>query len=183
MVVLEELIRLPREPNPSDHRVLFFARLGGMGGFVVLSFGCAGLYDGISDGETGEYDSPRLFCVIEASEVGDVLEGDRMEVESMGNELQDSGGEDWGLPAMIDIERVLADGEMTALNFRGDVDAGEGGTSGNGYSNFVESVANGVPTIWDDGECRVISEISASAGIVIVVGLGDGFEGRCAAGI
>jgi len=166
-VVLAELIRLLREPSPNDHRVLFLARLGGIGGFVVLSFGCVGLYDGISEGETGVYDSPRLFWVIEAS---DVLEGVRMAVESMGNELQDSGGGESGLPALIDMERVLADGEMTALECCGDVDAGEGGTSGNGYSNFVESVANGVPTIWDDGECRVMSERSTSAGIAILVG-------------
>ena len=144
-----------------------------MGGFVVLSFGCAGLYDGITDGEGGEY----------VSSVDDTLEGVcvcKMAVESMGKELQDSRGGKSGLPAMPDMKRVLADGEMTALDCRGDVGA-EGEVSGNGYSNFVESVANGVPTICDDGECREMPERSASSGIAILVDveLGNGTMGSC----
>jgi hypothetical protein len=154
--VLEKLLRPPREPKPNDHLALFFARLGGTGGFVVLSFGCAGLYDGISDGASGEYVSPRPFGIIKRSGIDDTLEGVcvcRMAVESIGKELQHSRGGESERPAMPDMKRVLADGETTALDFRGDVDP-EGEVSGNGYSNFVESVANGVPTICDDGECK-----------------------------
>lgn len=86
--MLEKLLRWLREPNPNVHRVLFFARLGGTGGFVVLSFGCAGLYGGISDGASGE-----------SGEYDDTLEGVyvcEMAVESMGKELQDSRGGESG---------------------------------------------------------------------------------------
>ena len=171
--VLGKLLRLPREPNSNVHRVLFFARLGGMGGLVVLSFGCAGLYDGISEGPSGEYASPRPFRVIEISGVDGVLEGvcaRRMAVENMGKELQNSRGGESGVAVavMLDMERVLADGEMIVLERCGE---DEGEASGNGYSNFVESVANGVPTICDDGECREMSERSASSGIAILVGI------------
>jgi hypothetical protein len=100
-----------------------------------------------------------------------------MAVESMGNELQDSRGGESGLPAMLDMERVLADGEMTTLDCCCGV---EGEAWGNGYSNFVESVANGVPTICDDGECNEMRERSASSGIVIfAVELGNGVMGSC----
>jgi len=81
---------------------------------------------------------------------------------------------------MPDMKRVVADGEMTALGCCGDVEP-EGEASGNGYSNFVESVANGVPTICEDGECREMPERSASSGIVVLVDveLGKGIMGSC----
>ena len=151
-----ELLRLVREPNPNPngHRVLFFARLGGTGGFFVLSFGCARLYDGISDEVSEEYVSPRLGRVIEETAADDVLDEGRVRrvaVERMGKELPDAIG---GATAMGN-KRVLADGELTGLD-RGEAGLDRWEASGNGYSNLVELVAKGVPTNSEDGECRVI---------------------------
>jgi len=148
-----ELLRLPREPNPKlkVHLVLFFTKLGGTGGFFVRSFGCAGLYDGISDGASGGHVSPRLGRVIEAIVVDDMVRVCIVAVERMGKELPVARG---GETAMTDrgMERVPADDEMDCWEEGSD----EGEASGNGYSNLVELVAKGVPIICDDGECRGI---------------------------
>lgn len=154
-----ELLRLPKEPNPRPkiHLVLFFTKLGGTGGFFVRSFGCAGLYDGISDGASGGCVSPRLGRVIEDTVVDDeldVIRVCRVAVERMGKELTVARG---GETAITErgMERVPADDEMARLDCC-EVGSDEGEASGNGYSNLVELVAKGVPTICDDGECRGI---------------------------
>lgn len=72
------------------------------------------------------------------------------------------------LRAMAAKKALLSGGE-------GEAEGSPVAVSGKGYSNRVLSVANGVPTIWDDGECKMRSVRSERPGIARRMGdLRDG---------
>lgn len=72
------------------------------------------------------------------------------------------GGGDVDVSSGIDANWALV-GRVGKVD--ADTSGEEAELSGKGYSKRVEVVAKGVPTIWEDGECRAMSE-RLRAGIV-----------------